>query len=105
MTFDGPITLPPKWAEELLRAVLSEKDRETVTGDPLEEYRESIVPSLGGAPIATDFNKWLIDDLFGGVFFHLLLGTLIAAALGLLAATLVMGCLRLSGSGRHFLAK
>ena len=43
----------------------------------------------------TDFNKWVIEDLFGGVFFHLLLGALIAAVLGLIAGAVVMGYLRL----------
>jgi hypothetical protein len=43
-----------------------------------------------------DFNAWVTADLFGGVFFHLLLGALVAAALGLIAGTLVIGCLRLA---------
>jgi hypothetical protein len=43
----------------------------------------------------TDFNRWVIEDLFGGVFFHLLLGALIAAVLGLLVGTLAIGCLRI----------
>jgi hypothetical protein len=44
----------------------------------------------------TDFNAWVIEDLFGGVFFHLLPGALIAAALGLIAGALVIGCRRVS---------
>ena len=40
---------------------------------------------------------WAIDDLFGGVFFHLLLGASIAAVLGLISGTLAIGYLRLSG--------
>ena len=44
----------------------------------------------------TDFNRWIVEDLFGGVFFHLLLGALIAAVLGLIAGTLVIGGLRLA---------
>ena len=46
-TLDRPQTLPPEWAETLLEASLSADDRESVTGDLLEEYRESIVPALG----------------------------------------------------------
>ena len=57
-TFDRPITLPPDWAEELLRAALSERDRESVTGDLLEEYRESIVPALGACA-----NRWYIRQV------------------------------------------
>ena len=33
---------PPTWAEAALMAVLKPEDRETVSGDLLEEYRESI---------------------------------------------------------------
>jgi hypothetical protein len=38
---------PPEWAESVLRWMLPSKDRESVSGDLLEEYRESIVPALG----------------------------------------------------------
>ena len=47
MTFDRPTTLPPWWAESLLRLLLPHKDRDSVSGDLLEEYRRSIVPALG----------------------------------------------------------
>jgi hypothetical protein len=40
---------PPHWAETLLRLLLKPKDRESVSGDLLEEYRETIVPTLGPA--------------------------------------------------------
>jgi hypothetical protein len=45
----------------------------------------------------TDFNTWVMGDLFGGVFFHLLLGAVIAAAVGSAAGILAIGCPRLSG--------
>src|SRR5262249_25579935 len=38
---------PPRWAEALLRFCLSPRDRDSVTGDLLEEYREVILPSRG----------------------------------------------------------
>ena len=38
---------PPRWAEAALRALLKPRDRDTVTGDLLEEYREAVVPALG----------------------------------------------------------
>ena len=41
-------TLPPRWAESLLRMLLPPANRDSVSGDLLEEYRESIVPALGG---------------------------------------------------------
>jgi hypothetical protein len=40
---------PPRWAEALLRLLLEPKNRESVSGDLLEEYRETIVPSRGSA--------------------------------------------------------
>jgi hypothetical protein len=39
---------PPKWAEWVLRWMLPSRDRDSVSGDLLEEYRESIVPVFGG---------------------------------------------------------
>ena len=53
MTIDRRTTLPPRWAESLLRLLLSPKDSESVSGDLLEEYRESIVPALGASA-----NRW-----------------------------------------------
>jgi hypothetical protein len=47
MTHDGPTVWPPRWAESLLRMLLPPEDRDSVSGDLLEEYRESIVPALG----------------------------------------------------------
>lgn len=40
---------PPRWAEAILRVLLKPEDRESVSGDLLEEYRETIVPALGSA--------------------------------------------------------
>lgn len=47
MTTDRPTTLPPRWAESLLRILLKPEDRESVSGDLLEEYRESILQVRG----------------------------------------------------------
>src|SRR5262245_27194604 len=38
---------PPRWAEWLLRAMLTARDRDTIPGDLLEEYREVILPARG----------------------------------------------------------
>ena len=38
---------PPRWAEWLLQIVLPRRDRETVSGDLLEEFREVVVPTRG----------------------------------------------------------
>jgi hypothetical protein len=39
--------IPPVWAKRLLRVVLKASDFESVSGDLLEEYRESIHPVRG----------------------------------------------------------
>jgi hypothetical protein len=46
MTIDRPTT-PPAWAESVLQMILRPDDRDSVSGDLLEEYRESIVPARG----------------------------------------------------------
>jgi hypothetical protein len=38
---------PPRWAEALLRSLLRPADRESISGDLLEEYRETRRPALG----------------------------------------------------------
>jgi len=51
---------PPAWAEATLRLLLRPRDRESVTGDLLEEYRESIVAALGcGA------ERWYVTQVAG----------------------------------------
>jgi hypothetical protein len=44
---DDHSTQPPHGAESLLRMMLRPQDRESISGDLLEEYRRSIVPALG----------------------------------------------------------
>lgn len=62
MTIDRPTTVPPEWAESLLRLLLSPHDRDSVSGDLLEEYRESIVPALGAGA-----NRWYVRQVAGYV--------------------------------------
>jgi hypothetical protein len=38
---------PPRWADALLRLLLKPADRDSVSGDLLETYRETIRPALG----------------------------------------------------------
>ena len=38
---------PPRWAEAILRLLLAPPDRDSVSGDLLEEYRESVHPAKG----------------------------------------------------------
>jgi hypothetical protein len=55
--------MPPRWAETLLRLVLESRDQATVSGDLLEEFRESIRPTRG--PTAAD--RWYIRQMMGFV--------------------------------------
>lgn len=54
---------PPRWAEAILRLLLKPEDRESVSGDLLEEYRETIVPALGlGA------DRWYVRQVASFLF-------------------------------------
>ena len=52
---------PPKWAEQWLRALLRRADRDSVSGDLLEEYRDRIVPMRGRR--AAD--AWYVRQVLG----------------------------------------
>jgi hypothetical protein len=71
---DAPVVdRPPRWAEWLLRAILEPRDRDTIPGDLLEEYREVIVPTRGRFRA----NLWYLRQalsLSNGVTFGLALG-------------------------------
>jgi hypothetical protein len=54
---------PPQWAETLLRLLLTPKDRESVSGDLLEEYRDTIVPTLGPAA-----DRWYVRQVGSFLF-------------------------------------
>jgi hypothetical protein len=51
-------TMPPLWAESLLRMMLKPGDRESISGDLLEEYRQAIVPALGSRA-----NRWYVRQV------------------------------------------
>jgi hypothetical protein len=52
---------PPRWAETLLSAILKSGDFESVSGDLLEEYRESIHPVRGQRRA----NLWYVTEVLG----------------------------------------
>ena len=72
MLIQPSTTLPPWWAESLLRMFLATGDRDSVSGDLLEEYRESIVPTLGAGA-----DRWYVRQ----VAWYVLRATLPWAAL------------------------
>jgi hypothetical protein len=53
--------MPPRWAEILLGLVLNSRDQATVSGDLLEEFRESIQPMRGPSGAAA----WYIRQVMG----------------------------------------
>jgi hypothetical protein len=55
---------PPEWAEVLLRLSLRRADRESVSGDLLEEYRASIVPARG----RRSADAWYVRQMAGFVW-------------------------------------
>jgi hypothetical protein len=52
---------PPRWAEALLRAFLKPRDVDSVSGDLLEAYRDSIHPARG--PFGA--NAWYVMQVLG----------------------------------------
>jgi hypothetical protein len=59
-----PNPAPPEWAEQVLRAFLPSRDFESVSGDLLEEYRETVFPDRGrhGA------DSWYMSQVMGYVW-------------------------------------
>jgi hypothetical protein len=54
---------PPEWAETILRAVVNRRDFDSVSGDLLEEYRDTVYPARGRA--AADW--WYVVQVSGFV--------------------------------------
>jgi hypothetical protein len=71
---------PPLWAEQVLRLLLKPEDRESVSGDLLEEYRVSVAPSRGR--VRADI--WYLREVIGLVWRA-------ASIWGLLLAVSVIG--------------
>ena len=58
MTIDRRTRRPPRWAEALLRLLLRPEDRESVSGDLLEAYRDAILPARGKAA-----DRWYVRQV------------------------------------------
>jgi hypothetical protein len=56
-------TSPPVWAEAILRTFLKAESFPNVSGDLLEQYRDSILPARG-LPRA---DRWYVSQVFGFV--------------------------------------
>jgi len=55
--------MPPTWAESLLKEFLAREDFETVSGDLLEQYRDSVLPARGER--AAD--RWYVAQVLAAV--------------------------------------
>jgi hypothetical protein len=53
--------VPPRWADTILQMSLKRSDRESISGDLLEAYRDAIVPARGKA--AAD--RWYVRQVAG----------------------------------------
>ena len=83
---------PPRWLERTLLLFLSARDRETISGDLLEEYREERLPRSG----ALRANCWYLRQLVSFASIQILGGpllkqALILASLFILAAGVWLG--------------
>jgi hypothetical protein len=76
---------PPRWAEAVLRSVLRPADRESISGDLLEEYREVRRPTLG----ALRANAWYIKHVSNVLWQLIRPYALVLAAQGVLLAVTV----------------
>jgi hypothetical protein len=69
---------PPRWMERLLRMMLKPRDRDTVSGDLLEEYREAIFSAKGKLRADLWYLRQTVS-LVNGISFGLILGVLLSA--------------------------
>lgn len=68
---------PPRWAEALLQVLLPPDEAETVSGDLIEEYRETVYPSRG----RWRADLWFVRQIFGFAWRgNLIWGVLLALA-------------------------
>jgi hypothetical protein len=59
----NPKAVPPRWADAVLRSVLDPAGFDSVSGDLIEEYRESVEPARG-RPGA---DRWYVQEVAGFV--------------------------------------
>jgi hypothetical protein len=55
--------MPPRWAEIVLQLSVDRRDRDTVSGDLLEQYRDSVMTERG----ASAANAWYLRQVAGFV--------------------------------------
>jgi hypothetical protein len=73
---------PPHTSEWLLRLALPARDRETVSGDLIEEYRETALPALGAAGAARWYRRQAMGIVWRAVRPPLLAGLAVGFVFG-----------------------
>jgi len=68
---------PPGWAAAVLRILVAARDRETIAGDLIEEYREVILPRLGPAGARRWYGRQVLS-LVSSARLGLVLGVVLA---------------------------
>ena len=75
---------PPRWSETLLRSLLLDRDRDTISGDLLEEYREDAVPTRGAKGARWWYRRQVAGLLWHSARLPLMIGVAIGALLGIM---------------------
>jgi hypothetical protein len=76
---------PPRWAETMLRSLLRPSDRESISGDLLEEYRAARYPALG----ALRANAWYFKHALSVLWYLIRPYALVLAVQSILLALTV----------------
>jgi hypothetical protein len=77
---------PPRWADAMLRALVRPADRESISGDLLEEYRAAKRPSLG----AVRANIWYLGHVLSVLWYLIRPCALIVMGLNVLRVLLTV---------------
>lgn len=75
---------PPRLAERLLRLLLVDRDRDTISGDLLEEYREVAVPTRGVSGARWWYRRQVAGLVWRALRLPAMIGLAIGAALGVI---------------------
>jgi hypothetical protein len=75
---------PPRWAEAVLRLLLRPDAAETVSGDLLEEYRESVRPSRGRFQADVWFVRQVAGFVWRSIWVQVAVGLVVGGGLGVL---------------------
>jgi hypothetical protein len=75
---------PPRWSERLLRLLLIDRNRDTISGDVLEEYREVAVPTRGPRGARWWYRRQVAGFVWHAMRLPLIVGLAIGAALGVM---------------------